>query len=90
MKLVDKADKMVEGGLTTVYKDLMGKYTAKTQVHERSLQDKILAYQVIRMKLITEVTVKQGQLAVPVHSGGEVENPVSYGENGGRPESFFE
>ena len=90
LKFVDKADKMVEGGLTRVYKDLMVKDTAKTQVHEKNLQDKILAYQVISMKLVTDVTVKQGQLAVPVQSAGDVETPASHGGGRGRPESFFE
>ena len=66
LKLVNKADKMADSGLTKVYNDLMEKDSAKTQVHEKSLQDKILAYRVSSMKLVTKITVKQGQLVVPV------------------------
>ena len=91
LKLVNKADKMADSGLTKVYNDLMVKDTAKTQVHEKSLQDKIQAYQVIIMKLVTKITVKQGQLVVPVQRSDDVETTTAtYGGNRGRPENFFE
>ena len=88
---MDKVDKIVYCGLTKVYKDLMEMDTAKTQVHEKSLEDKILAYQVIIMKLVTKITVKQGQLVVPVQRSDDVETTTAtYGGNRGRPENFFE